>query len=170
MYLKGLGGLALPSRLFANFLALLLLPHLLSAETVKSEKSYIATKASGHFATHGANLPTREFTDALHAASVDISHHCCRRSLAFLAMANEEALRDTVPVFLASLARVKLEGGSQAGQRLDSKLVLVVWSDAALALCQQLQRRYSHQCVQDRDHDTQGGVLGYRSDDFMTLG
>lgn len=166
-YTRGCGGLARSSRLVTNLLALLTCTQL-SAATVDTE--YIAKKASGHFAIHGANLPAREFTDALRAASIDVSHHCCRRSLALLAMANEEALQDTVPVFLASLARVRLEGGAQAGEPLDSKLVLVVWSDAALAICRQLQQRYSHQCVQDKEHDAQSGVMGYRGEDFMSLG
>ncbi len=115
------------------------------------------------------------------AAAVDVSHAGCSRSLVILAMANEAALNHTVPVFLASLSRVQLAGGKHKGQALDSKLVLVAWSEGALAACRALQRRgqqgqgqgqqgYMHQCVQDREHRAATGSFGFHDEGFNALG
>ncbi len=179
LYLEGESCQLRPRRLrqavLGPIVALLLLSQTQPAtgHTVTQPLNQLETLSKSHFTQHGSNLPTREFTSALHAASVDLSHLECDRSLVFLAMANEEALRDTVPVFLASLSRVKLEVGAHAGQALDSKLVLVVWSDAALQACRALQggpHGYNHQCVQDAEHESSTGALGFRSDNFNALG
>ncbi len=87
-----------------------------------------------------------------------------------IAMDNEEAMRETVPYFLLSMSKLAVEEGSQAGQRLDSKLVLVAWSNQTMAGCQALQQNYTHQCVHDLEHKASNQSLGFHSNGFNALG
>lgn len=87
-----------------------------------------------------------------------------------IAMANEEAMRATVPYFLLSMSKLTLEEGSQAGQRLDSKLVLVAWSNQTMEACVALQHNYTHQCVRDTEHRASNQSLGFHSNGFNALG
>ncbi|PNH09311.1 hypothetical protein TSOC_004077 [Tetrabaena socialis] len=135
-----------------------------------SALSSAAVFAASHFTQHGVRLPTRAFTAALRAAAVDISHLSCRKSLVLLAMANEDALTYTVPLFLLSLSRVLIEGGRHAGETLDARLVLVAWSAEALQMCRALQTQYRHQCVRDAEHTAATGSFGFHSEGFNSLG
>jgi hypothetical protein len=126
--------------------------------------------ARSHFAPHGVRLPTRAFTDALQRAKVDISHLSCRKSLVFLGMANEEALQHTVPHFLDSMSRVSIVDGKHAGRRLDGRVVLVAWSQAAMESCVALQSKYKHQCVRDPQHTAATGSFAFHDTGFNSLG
>ncbi|KXZ49344.1 hypothetical protein GPECTOR_22g938 [Gonium pectorale] len=108
--------------------------------------------------------------DGLRAAAVDISHLSCRKSLVILGMTNEEALTHTVPLFLQSMSRVRLSGGRDGGRTLDTALVLVAWSRAALRMCAGLQGEYRHQCVRDKEHRAARGSFNFHDTGFHALG
>jgi hypothetical protein len=137
---------------------------------ILAKRNKAAQLADAHFVQHGSRLPTRAFARALRSAAVDTSHLSCRRKLVILGMANEEALTHTVPLFLDSLKRVKLSAGRQAGQSLDGRVVLVAWSQAALASCVALRASYSHRCVRDAEHQAATGSFGFHSEGFNALG
>ncbi|KAG2443741.1 hypothetical protein HXX76_002087 [Chlamydomonas incerta] len=103
-------------------------------------------------------------------ASIDIRHLSCRKSLVLLGMANEEALNHTVPLFLTSLSRVKITGGRHRGRSLDQHLVLVAWSEAAMAACKALNSNFRHKCVRDAEHQAATGSFGFHSEGFNALG
>ncbi|KAG2443742.1 hypothetical protein HXX76_002088 [Chlamydomonas incerta] len=103
-------------------------------------------------------------------AAVDIQHLSCRKSLVLLGMANEEALNHTVPLFLTSLSRVKITGGRHRGRSLDQHLVLVAWSEAAMAACKALNSNFRHKCVRDAEHQAATGSFGFHSEGFNALG
>ncbi|KAG2438994.1 hypothetical protein HYH02_010785 [Chlamydomonas schloesseri] len=129
-----------------------------------------AQLADAHFLGYGVRLPTIDFLGAMSKASIDIQHLSCRKSLVLLSMANEEALEHTVPLFLGSLSRVKITGGRHKGRTLDQHLVLVAWSEAALAACQALNSDFGHKCARDTEHKAATGSFGFHSEGFNALG
>jgi hypothetical protein len=132
--------------------------------------NHVSTMVQSHFIRHGVRLPTPQFVAAMRGAAVDISHMSCRKTLVMLAMANEEAMKRTVPLFLESLRHVKVSGGKHAGRTFDGLLVLVAWSEQGLSMCQELQAQYSHKCVQDAEHGGGKRAVGFHSDGFNALG
>ncbi|PNW73821.1 hypothetical protein CHLRE_13g574100v5 [Chlamydomonas reinhardtii] len=85
-------------------------------------------------------------------------------------MANEEALNHTVPLFLTSLRRIQVIGGRHRGRTLDQHLVLVAWSEAAMAACKALNGQFDHKCVRDPEHKAATGSFGFHSEGFNALG
>ena len=110
--------------------------------------------ADKHFDLHGAKWPSRAFVQAvkeatlvvaagastppLHATS-SLPHDALPRRLVLMAMANELAMRVTVPEFVRSLDRAKTGiGGGSGGNSLASHLLLVCSSEGAAELCRGL--------------------------------
>ncbi|GIL61302.1 hypothetical protein Vafri_15698 [Volvox africanus] len=153
-------------------LATALVLSVLVAQGVESKSgNHVAMMIQSHFLQHGVRLPTRAFREAVKNAAINVSHLSHRpSSLIILAMANEEALKRTVPIFLDSLRRVKVSGGTDAGKTFDGRLVLVAWSREALAMCRELQANYSHHCVRDAEHAAGKKSLGFHTDGFNALG
>ncbi|KAG2500639.1 hypothetical protein HYH03_001406 [Edaphochlamys debaryana] len=123
---------------------------------VEAKTNQIAKFSKSHFTTHGARLPTPEFVAAVGAAAIDITHLSCRKSMVMIGMANEEALAHTVPLFLRSLRRASLSGGRQRGASLDRHLVLVAWSEQALADCRALQGKGNRPNGEGREGEGKG--------------
>ncbi|EFJ50276.1 hypothetical protein VOLCADRAFT_89227 [Volvox carteri f. nagariensis] len=155
-----------------TFLAAFVLGVLLAQiAAAKHPARHVSQMIQAHFIRHGVRLPSHAFTKALREAAIDISHLNCHSStLVIVAMANEEALKLTVPLFLRSLKRVKVSGGKNAGETFDARLVVVAWSLDSLKMCIDLQRNFSHQCVRDAQHFPGKESFGFHSDGFHALG
>ncbi|GIL79167.1 hypothetical protein Vretimale_16708 [Volvox reticuliferus] len=153
-------------------LATALVLSVLVAQCIESKSgNHVAMMIQSHFLQHGVRLPTRAFKEAVKNAAINVSHLSHRpSSLVILAMANEEALLRTVPIFLRSLRGVNVSSGTDAGKTFDGRLVMVAWSRDALVMCRELQAEYSHHCVRDAEHAAGKNSLGFHTDGFNALG
>jgi hypothetical protein len=122
-------------------------------------KALSKSLADRHFDTHGAKWPTRAFVDAVHEATLlarpqalpratsaaelrlqrpmhDASRAGEQRMVVLMAMANDVALRQTVPTFIKSLSSVGL--ADQPGRSMADHIVLACSSETAVGLCKDL--------------------------------
>ena len=66
--------------------------------------------------------------------------------------------------------RIQVIGGRHRGRTLDQHLVLVAWSEAAMAACKALNGQFDHKCVRDPEHKAATGSFGFHSEGFNALG
>ncbi len=116
-----------------------LIDHAIDKDTAKKVSKSLAER---HFESHGAKWPSAAFSQAVLEAAMRHDAAGTRhgaasavRSVVLMAMANDMAMRRTVPIFVQSLKVIPTEA---AGMSLDRHLVLVCSSDEAADMCRSL--------------------------------
>ncbi|GAX73716.1 hypothetical protein CEUSTIGMA_g1169.t1 [Chlamydomonas eustigma] len=152
---------------------------LIDQQVISKEQAKAASLAlsSRHFEKHGAKWPSVSFSSAVRSASLDVTlsdntAHGYRyaHSVVLMAMANDMAMKTTVPLFVQSLNNMTSSVGNEGtvqkhvGSRIMSNhLVLICSSSSAFQACHNLG--LAERCVEDLDM-----ALGNKSLPFHTIG